>query len=581
MTGGMLNHRHTPTPSENQSDGASLQLLGGLSVQVRGVDLTPAIRGRVGQLAFAYLTIHRHRAVRRDELAAAIWEQNAPAEPDAALRVVLSRLRKALGSEALVGRAEIRLVLPEPAEVDLEQLRGLVDHVEQSDDPQQARSAVVEASRILLPGLEADWLRRERDELLQLRIRALRRLGETALKAGGSELYRAEEAGRALIAAAPFQEAGHRLRIEALAARGELAQSLTAYEELRILLRDELGIVPSRGMSELHMELLLGADEASRPSDRLTSRQLPLPAVALHRGGPRFAGRIDELHRLGGAWLSARNGQPRCVLMAGEAGIGKSRLASEFAQRVHAHGANVLWGNCRQQALVPYEPVVEALRQYTSVLDDAALAELAHLAGGEFVSIAPELGQRLPGAIQAPTVDDPQARRSRLLESVAEVLTILARERPLVLVLEDLHWCGQTTARLLSHVLACPSVSPILVLGTLRGVDHPLSRSLVAADCAEVMELGRLDGPASEPIIELARHRDHTERRWAQTKGNCATGPGVSHAGRVVVAPGAVQHTSQACDRPLLRLGNVARTAAASAVSYVSTSNFILYASAD
>src|SRR4051794_1871303 len=251
-------------------DGTAIELLGGLSVRIGGTDVTAALGGRVGRLALAYLVLHRDRAVRRDELADAVWEaERAPADPDAALRVVLSRLRSALGRDAVTGRAELRLALPEPARVDLEELRELVAEGE----AEAARAAARLAARELLPGLDADWLAAERDALLELRAQALLTLGRADPDA-------ALDAGRELIALAPFRESGHRLRIEALAARGELAEALRAYDELRVLLRDELGTAPSPELAALHVQLLRSTDPGAGAPIPALAVQRPLPAAA-------------------------------------------------------------------------------------------------------------------------------------------------------------------------------------------------------------------------------------------------------------------------------------------------------------
>jgi DNA-binding SARP family transcriptional activator len=112
----------------------AVTLLGDTVVRVDGEDVTQALGGRVGRLAFVYLLLHRDQSVRRDQLAAALWERRAPAQPDAALRVVLSRLRRALGAHVVPGRTSVRLVLPEPLTVDLDVLASLVEVSERDSE---------------------------------------------------------------------------------------------------------------------------------------------------------------------------------------------------------------------------------------------------------------------------------------------------------------------------------------------------------------------------------------------------------------------------------------------------------------
>lgn len=91
-----------------------------------------------------------------------------------------------------------------------------------------------------------------------LHLRALEAYGEAALGLGGAELAAAERTGRALVRVAPYREAGHRLLMRALVARDNPAEALAAYEDLRVLLRDELGIAPSGPTQELHLSILAG-----------------------------------------------------------------------------------------------------------------------------------------------------------------------------------------------------------------------------------------------------------------------------------------------------------------------------------
>jgi DNA-binding SARP family transcriptional activator len=496
------------------SSGASIyeiELLGGLAVRKEAADLTSGLGGKVGRLAFAYLVLHRDRAVRRDELAAAIWEESAPENPDAALRVVLSRLRSALGRDALAGRAELRLELDGPVEVDLERLRELVAQAERNGGIDGATEAARLANEELAPGLEADWLTAVRDELAELRVRALTALGNSALT---TSIPQALEAARQMVAIAPYRESGYRLLIEALAASGDTAEALRTYEQLRVLLRDELGTQPSRDLSELHMELLRSGDE--KPESEILTAQLPLPIPATPVGNPALQGRTEELAQLRNGWQAARKGAFTEILVGGDPGIGKSRLAAEAARAAHADGGNVLWGRCHEEALVPYEPFVEALRQLVAPLDADQLAELAHRAGADFLSLAPELARRLPRGAIGQLADDPQSRRYQLFESVAEALTLAAQARPTMLVVEDLHWADQSTLLLLAHLRRRASAAPLLVVGTFRTTELSPENAFAPA-----IELGGLTAQdTAEIIAELAPGRELETQIYAETEGN-------------------------------------------------------------
>ncbi len=493
---------------------------------VEGEDLSPKLGGRVGRLAFAYLLLHRDRPVRRDALAAALWQERAPDDPDAALRVVLSRLRRALGGDVLVGRAEVRFQLPKPVHVDLERAVELVGEAERSATLAQATVVAEMVSRELLPGLEASWIDVERERLADLRFRALAAVGRAALRAGATELGCAETAARELIELAPFRETGYRLRIEALVARGDSAEALRVYDQVRVLLRDELGVAPSVELRGLHAGLLQRSDL----SDDVEAKPpvLALPVEATPPSRPSLAGRVQELARLQELVERARDGAGGLAIVVGDPGIGKSRLAAELAVAAHAGDANVLWGRCHQEALVPYEPFVEVLRQYAAGCSAAELTALTLAAGGEFLTLAPDLARRLDAVPVTPAVWDPQARRHRLFESVCELLVIAGAARPLVVVFEDLHWADSSTTLLLTHLADHARAARLLVVGTLRGAEvdreHAMTQLLDRARCADDgawIELAGLAASETGQIVrELAPLRDDGERLHSAAEGN-------------------------------------------------------------
>ena len=200
---------------------------------------------------------------------------------------------------------------------------------------------------------------------------------------------------------------------------------------------------------------------------------VPLPTF-LTDIGRIFVGRDVELDRLGQLWKEAAAGELRVAFLAGEPGIGKTRLAAELARRVHDEGATVLAGRCDEDLGVPYQPFVEALRHF---VDHASgLEERLGRYGGELARLVPELTERLPG-LPPPLRSDPEMERYRLFDAVAAWLTATSSEELLLLVLDDLQWAAKPTLMLLRHVVAAAG-GRILVLGTYRDTelthDHPL-----------------------------------------------------------------------------------------------------------
>jgi len=245
---------------------ARIQLCGRLVADVDGSRIEDALPGRLGRVLFAYLVLNRGRPVPRSTLLMAGWGEDAPADAGNALSVLLSKMRHGLGAEHLQGRAEIELLLPSGAFVDVEAaLEGA----------HRAESAIAEgrwaqawgpagiayhvATRPFLIGLEAPWIDQWRRRLEEVRLRGLECFAAAGLGLGGPALAQAEERARTLTELAPYRETGYRLLMEALAQRGNIAEALRAYDRLRVLLREELGIAPSPAVQGVHRSLLQAA----------------------------------------------------------------------------------------------------------------------------------------------------------------------------------------------------------------------------------------------------------------------------------------------------------------------------------
>jgi SARP family transcriptional regulator, regulator of embCAB operon len=246
---------------------ARIQLCGRFVADIDGSRMEDTLPGRKGRVLFAYLVLNRGRPMPRDNLLMAGWGEDAPAEARNALSVLLSKLRHGLGAERLRGRTEIELLLPPAIFVDAEAaLEGA----------HRAESCIAEgrwahawgpagiayhvATRPFLTGLEGPWIDEWRRRLEEVRLRGLECFAAAGLGLGGPALAQAEERARMLSELAPYRETGHRLLIEALARRGNVAEALRAYERLRVLLRQELGIAPSSTLQGVHRRLLDSAD---------------------------------------------------------------------------------------------------------------------------------------------------------------------------------------------------------------------------------------------------------------------------------------------------------------------------------
>jgi SARP family transcriptional regulator, regulator of embCAB operon len=247
-----------------------IQLCGRLVVELEGRRVEDALPGAKGRLLFAYLALNRDRRTTRDELLVAVYGEGTSPDQHPSLSVLLSKLRSVIGHELLAGRSEIELVLPRDAFVDVEAAREALHRAEShvaagewAESWGPAGVAYHVARRPLLQGEDRLWLDEWRRRLEDIHLRGLECFAEARLGLGGPALSQAEDCARQLIELAPYRETGHRILIEALERRGNVAEALLAYDRLRILLRNELGVTPSPALQSLHSRLL---GEATTPS---------------------------------------------------------------------------------------------------------------------------------------------------------------------------------------------------------------------------------------------------------------------------------------------------------------------------
>ena len=413
-----------------------VRLAGGLRLESDGREIVPP-RSRRARALLAYVAAHPGPHARA-QLAARFWPDVLDESARTSLRAALTELRGALGDEAehlVATRAAIEL----DAEVAVD-VRAFTSLLAAG----RLEEGLVACEGELLAGMDDDW------------VHDLRR----------------ERAGQAALA------------LDELAARAEERGDLDAARRLArdAAARDALLEAPRRRLERL----------AAAETDRVVA-DIP-PPIALGRAAEGdFVGRAQELARLEAVWrdvLASRS--RRLVLLAGEAGIGKTSLALRFAA---AAEATVLLGRCSEDPLASYEPFAEILRQIGE-------ARAAALAGAS----AAELG-RLTGATGSAEGADLGARH-RLFSAVDDAIGTLAARRPLVLVIDDLHWADRPTLLLLAFLLRSGRSAPLLAVGTYRdtevGRSTPLAASLPELrrdGAAQRIGLRGLDAPE---VAELA-----------------------------------------------------------------------------
>jgi DNA-binding SARP family transcriptional activator len=241
-----------------------VQLCGRLLVSSGGAELEGRLPGAQGRIAFAWLVCNRHRAAPREQLAIALWGEDPPPASAQAMRSLLSKLRLLLGRDALPPDGPLRLTLDGGARIDVE-LAARAIHDGESAIAQgewerawiASQIAMNVTRRVFLVGHDGDWVQERRDELGAVYARALATLAAAALELGGTELLAAERAANELVGVEPLSEGATALLMRALDARGERPAALLAYEQLRVRLREALGVAPGAQLLALHSELVL------------------------------------------------------------------------------------------------------------------------------------------------------------------------------------------------------------------------------------------------------------------------------------------------------------------------------------
>ena len=514
----------------------SVDLFGGLRIRYGDRDLAEQLPGRQGRALVAFLVLHRDRPVSRDELLDILWPSNPPAAPEAALTSVLAKVRRALEPALISGRQALTLELPPASKIDVEAVQTQVAWAERALGERDAAAALQTAqtvldvlARPLLPDLAGDWVEAWRQRLDDLAPRALEIGAKAGIALGDGRLPAAERFAVALVAREPFREAGYALLMQAQALQGNVAEALRTFEQVRVFLRDELGASPSPSLVALH-ERLLREDRAPAavPARATAAGAATIPTVTSQLIDGTFVGRDELSARLRVRWEECRDGPTRLVLLVGDAGVGKSRLAAEFAEEVHAAGAIVLYGRADEDALLPHQPFVEALRHLIAH-GDAALVAAAEQDREILCRLLPDLAP--PGAALAEPPGGDDTLRYRLFEAVASLLRAATTRAPLLLILDDLHWSDKPTLLLLRHLLRHQQLTDVLIVGTFRRVevdrDDPLLallNDLRRERHYERLTVAGLDDAATRALVADRLGRPVTakfiRRLRRQTEGN-------------------------------------------------------------
>jgi predicted ATPase/class 3 adenylate cyclase len=231
----------------------------------------------------------------------------------------------------------------------------------------------------------------------------------------------------------------------------------------------------------------------------LPERLRELPATA-------YVGRVPERERLAELWAQTRDGSLRLALISGEAGVGKTRLSAQLALDAHGEGATVLYGRCDEDLGVPYQPWVQAFGHLVKEAPKRILDVHVERFGGDAARLIPALGDRVP-ELPSARGNDAETDRYLLYAAVVGLLEEAAKQEPLLLVLDDLHWADAPTVSLLRHAVTAGPSMAVMVVGTYRDSDlsrdHPLTALLADLHRDRGGERMKLTGLQTGDVLSL------------------------------------------------------------------------------
>jgi DNA-binding SARP family transcriptional activator len=493
-----------------------LRLAGSFAVARGGRELaTQEVGSRKARTLLALLAVERGRRVPTGRIVEILWGDEPPRQPAENVATLVSRIRAALGVAAVVGgRDGYRLGDPPEIEVDLDQAGRLVQEAEArlaAGEPALAGVAARRAGELLAATTVlddtpyADWAEPARVEVAGLLRRARHAAAAAAL--GAAEPAAALTAVETAIAADPLDEAAYRLLMLAHQAAGEPARALTAYDRLRELLADELGTDPAPQTRDVHLAVLRNQAPAVEP---VPQQQRPTEL--------ELVGRDAEVAAVTAAWSRAAGGRPATLLLTGEAGIGKTRLAAEVVRLATATGAIVLEARCYEtERSLFLQPVVEALTPLATGLSAVTLRQAAGDRADALATLVPEVATVLGAA--APGHGTAEIERRRAYDAVAVFLRRLSAGRPVLLFLDDLHHGGVATIELLHYLSRHVGGGRLLILGTVRGEEGEELLDRLAG-VADRLDLGPLGTDAVDRLAERAGQGSLAAAIGRRTRGH-------------------------------------------------------------
>lgn len=446
------------------------------------------MRSKKAQALLAYLALPVGRAHSRDKLAGLLWGETSDVQARQSLRQALSDARGALASRNFRGLVTDH----DSVSLDRRSIDTDVQEFERSSD-RRDRKALERAATLyqgeLLEGLHIKesafdaWLRAERERLHESALAMLRRLLRLETKSGDTD---AIATAMRIVTLDPLEENAHRDLMALYLGAGRRGAALRQYQICVDILRRELGVEPDTATKQLYREIVRQRAHGSTESPRYgpRGRRQPHRVTALRTPEGPIIGRESQLAMLGSLLAHSCDGRGVVALISGEAGVGKTRLAEELMIEAQRRRARVLIGRATEMTgTLAFGAWVDALRAIDVARDHRLIEQVGASWRAELARLIPEFEESA-----AHTVIEPGGHL-RLFEAIARFLALLGSRRPLLLVLEDLHWADEMTLRLLPFLMPWIERHRICVVATYREEALPDAALL------------------SQALTDLARHR--------------------------------------------------------------------------
>jgi len=497
------------------------------------------------------LITERPRPVSTDRLIEILWPTSTPSAAATTLRSAINALRNVVEPDRR-NRAPSRYIitqapgyafsLHEDIWLDVDVFERELDQARRTSDAATRRRLLDDVVLLykddyLISDPYSDWVQNERERLRERYFNALLEL--SAIQAGAGDFAEAISACRRILARDEVRENAYQLLMRYQAESGDSASALLTYERCRTILAEELGADPSPLTQQLHQRILNGEIEpvahnsmshvshltsgsgihnGSLPAPMTQRDPISLPQSVLlpaldERFIKFFVGREREIAEIERMMDNALAGHGDLLVLEGEAGVGKTRLAYTVLQQAAKNGATVISTTCQTiEQKFPFSPLADSIGRYLHSLPDSVLRELPHASLAELAQIVPSLQDHIPdlsvrSSDQTLRTDE---SHQRLIDSIVGFLADLAELRPMLIFLDDLHWADPDTLAVLSRLSQRLGELPLFVMLACRSddmVENPalmtLLRSLNRTHQQHIVQVERLSLEQVQQLVQL------------------------------------------------------------------------------